>query len=1060
MTYSGGGTTILTGASTYTNVTIVNGTDLQLTSTASLNSSSAFFVTNNGNFDLSLLSAFTLGSGQRFEGNGGTITAPTGAATITGPGSSIYPGTDGTAGALNFSGNLTMAIGSTANFDLSSSSSGANDSMALASGKLILNGNSFHIKAPSTSSSLDTSADYVLITANSVQGGFSPTPVWDVQPVNASGFRVLTLNGNEVVLRYSTLNPPTAVATATPTNLVRYGTVFISVTVTPGSSSMTGGTVTVDTTALGGGFGQPLVEVGSTLVYTNTFTVSPNAVPGAVALQVTITDSGNQIGVAFIPVNILQAFETWNGSNHAVDQNWDDGKNWVSTLPPGFIGDNLIFAGSTGLTPTVDQNYSPNSISFAAGAGAFFLTNGGSGTLTMTGGSSVTNSASIAETFALPLTLSGAAAFRPVSGNIVLSQPIGESTAGAGVLVSAGPGTNVLIANESYTGGTTISGGTLQLADPGMLNNGDSTSPITDNGVFLFSSQQAQTLVGVISGTGGIVVNGGSSATTNGFLTLDAANTFTGNIGISNGTLIDAIAEGNGNPVATGLGNSQTSGKTVTIGTNGTLILAAGGGNEFGYGGVVPAIAFVINQGGLMEVTSGNVQINTVTLNGGTLLAASGDTSLQYPTYGVGGAITTGGTAQSVITNIGDVNADYVTLGDGASAGYQTLFTVGSTGTGAADLAIGAQLTDTGAATYGSVFTGLIKAGPGTMLLTAQNVYQGTTTLSNGIVSLGSAENPGTSGPLGNSAAINPGSIVFAGGTLQYSTVNQNDYSARFSTAANQLVSLDVAGQSITCTNPLVSSGGSLTVIDSVGGGVLTLSATNTYTGATTVTKGKLVLTSTGSVSNSSKISVGAGGTFDVTSQASFAVPTTGSVTGSGTASPASIAAQAISFGSRPITLNYDGSHPALTISSGTLTLNGNSFTVNGSPLSVAGSPYTLIHQNSGSIISSGTYTATGTAIGGANQGTITVSGGNVLLTLTVVTPPTMTFSITGGNSLNISWSSAYLGAALLYQSNSPITGLQTNASAWLVWPGSTNVTSEVIPIGKTNEVFFQLLYP
>jgi hypothetical protein len=180
----------------------------------------------------------------------------------------------------------------------------------------------------------------------------------------------------------------------------------------------------------------------------------------------------------------------------------------------------------------------------------------------------------------------------------------------------------------------------------------------------------------------------------------------------------------------------------------------------------------------------------------------------------------------------------------------------------------------------------------------------------------------------------------------------------------------------------------------------------------------------------------------------------------SGNATPATIAGgTTVSFGSRPITLNYDGSHPALTISSGTLSLNGNAFTVNtSSPLAVGS--YVLVQQSSGNITSAGTYTVTGTALG-ANFGNISVSGGQVILNITVGAPPTLTFSVTGNNtSLNISWSSAYLGAALLYQSNSPVTGLQTNASAWLVWPGSTTVTNEVIPIGRTNEVFFQLNYP
>ena len=178
-------------------------------------------------------------------------------------------------------------------------------------------------------------------------GNFALTPVWDVQPVNAAGFRVLTLNGNQVVLRYSTAAPPTAGGTATPASVVRNTNVFISVTVTNGSSPMNpGGTVVIDTTLLGGSAGQSLVEVGATAVYTNTFLVAPTSLPNAVDLAVTMTDSGNQIGVAFIPITVVASTETWNGNNRVTDQNWDDGKNWVSTLAPGYVGDNLVFAGA------------------------------------------------------------------------------------------------------------------------------------------------------------------------------------------------------------------------------------------------------------------------------------------------------------------------------------------------------------------------------------------------------------------------------------------------------------------------------------------------------------------------------------------------------------------------------------------------------------------------------------------------------------------------------------------------------------------------------------------
>jgi hypothetical protein len=110
-----------------------------------------------------------------------------------------------------------------------------------------------------------------------------------------------------------------------------------------------------------------------------------------------------------------------------------------------------------------------------------------------------------------------------------------------------------------------------------------------------------------------------------------------------------------------------------------------------------------------------------------------------------------------------------------------------------------------------------------------------------------------------------------------------------------------------------------------------------------------------------------------------------------GTASAATIngaSGGTVSLGSQPIVLTYDGSHPALTISQGTLQLNGNAFTVNSSSALVSGN-YIIAQQTSGNISASGTFTVTGTAIDSTHYGTISVSGGNV--DLTVALKPTVT---------------------------------------------------------------------
>ena len=151
---------------------------------------------------------------------------------------------------------------------------------------------------------------------------------------------------------------------------------------------------------------------------------------------------------------------------------------------------------------------------------------------------------------------------------------------------------------------------------------------------------------------------------------------------------------------------------------------------------------------------------------------------------------------------------------------------------------------------YGS--GGLTVNGTGTLTLTGTNAYTGGTALNAGTLNVGSAQALGTSGALS-----------FAGGTLQYSAASAGtDFSGRFSTAGNQAISLDTNGQNVVLGTGFGGTGTSLTKL---GAGTLTLTGTNTYTGATTVNAGVLQAKFTNSLpgyNTAGEVTVNVGGTL------------------------------------------------------------------------------------------------------------------------------------------------------------------------------------------------------
>ena len=99
-------------------------------------------------------------------------------------------------------------------------------------------------------------------------------------------------------------------------------------------------------------------------------------------------------------------------------------------------------------------------------------------------------------------------------------------------LTLTGPSLLVLTGNNTYSGVTTINGGTLQIGNGGYTGSIGNTSGILDNGVLAFNRADTVTLATSISGNGGLTQMGPGT-----LIVAGAGDTYTGPTLISGGTL-------------------------------------------------------------------------------------------------------------------------------------------------------------------------------------------------------------------------------------------------------------------------------------------------------------------------------------------------------------------------------------------------------------------------------------------------------------------------------------------------------------------------------------------
>lgn len=408
----------------------------------------------------------------------------------------------------------------------------------------------------------------------------------------------------------------------------------------------------------------------------------------------------------------------------------------VSSIGLRFQGGTLRYAGSTAQSTnrairlnldggTLDASGSvpEATMSFTATTSPNFFEFGGSRTLTLTG----TNTGNNAFAMAIP------------------------QTGGPTSLVKAGPGKWVLTGGNSYTGATTISGGTLQVGAGGTLGSINVGSAIGNEGSLVFDRSDSVTAGNAISGSGSVVHRGSGS------LTLSGASSYSGGtqVAASAGTLLvnGTFALGSGTLTIDG-GNLDTGGVTTSYGT---VALVNNGANPQTWN------ADVTYLGATRPANLGNGQ---VTLGGNRVVTVDNASSLAVGGLAGSFVVEKAGSGTLVLQGAGSQTATTVSAGTIRAAGPGVLGGGGLTVAAGATFAMGSLAqTAGGLSGDGSIVGWTPGAGTsldGSALVSAAKNYVQLLDFGNGTAATVNGVAFTTAGTTGSGFALSGATLLFS----------------------------------------------------------------------------------------------------------------------------------------------------------------------------------------------------------------------------------------------------------------------------------------------------------
>lgn len=597
LTKSGNGTVTLGGANSYTGGTVVNGGTLALAGAGTLGSGNGTTTINGGTLDL--------GAGSQSQ------------ATLTQGGGTVQNGT------LSV-GTYTLTGGTLAG----NAAIDADDMLDLRSGSVdgALSGTAGLIKTGS--------GGVILKGANSYTGD----TVIDDGSLVLAGAGTLGSASGSTVIHGGTLDLG--------------GTSQTQVSLTQGAATILNGTLVLDTYTIAGGTLTRTVAANvSSTIDARTGMIN-GVLSGTAGLiktgngGVTLTAANTYTGGTTIDAGALVLADAGDivssvaiGATGTFDISAADGDRDLDTVTGAgaiALGDNTLtltqaggtyagsISGTGGLILSAGQGYALNGSSTYSG-GTALLT----GTLSLGNNDALgTGALAMSEFTAINLVQSGMVIGNDitVSGDPTIFVPTGVTATVAGTIsdgtqpgdvVKTGGGTLIFTGNNTYSAGTTISDGTLQLGDGGT--SGAIIGNVLNNAALAFDRADAVTFSGTISGTGAVVQAGAGTTT------LSGVNTYSGGTTISDGTLVGS---------ATGFGSGailDNAALVVTQGTDATFANAINGNGTFTKQGA--GMLSLTGTSGLSGATilaegelriTGSLAASSVSLASGTRISGTG----------------------------------------------------------------------------------------------------------------------------------------------------------------------------------------------------------------------------------------------------------------------------------------------------------------------------------------------------------------------------------------------------------------------------------------------------